>query len=99
MKKYVRVMEVSVSNEEGVYFCVSESEHEDYSEAKTVLTCDAGTYDFAKQVRWMICTKYGLTDGEYEHSYCDYSEDEYYDPIIEDDICETTETYTFEVEE
>lgn len=99
MKKYVRVTEVSVSNEEGVLFCVSESEHEDYSEAKTVLTCDTRTYEFAKQVRWMICTKYGLTDNEYERGYCDYSEEEYYDPEIEEDICETTEEYIFEVEE
>lgn len=99
MKKYVRVMEVSVNNEESVLFYVSESEHEDFSEAKTVLTCDAGTYDFVKQVRWMIFTKYGLTDGEYECACSDYQEEEYWDGAANEVITETTEEYTFEVEE
>lgn len=99
MKKYVRVIEVSVSNEEGVLFCVSESEHEDFSEAKTVLTCDAGDYDFVRNARWMICTKYGLTDGEYECACSDYHEEEHWDGAANEVITETTETYTFEVEE
>lgn len=98
MKKYVRVTEVSVNNAYGVQFRVTESEHEDYSEAKTMLECDARTDDFARNVRWMICTMYGLTDDEYERACADYSEEAYYDLDIEDDITETTEEYTFEVE-
>lgn len=98
MKKYVRVTELSISNEHGVKFCVKESDYEDYSEAKTMLECDARTDDFARNVRWMICTKYGLSDDDYERAYCGDSEEGYYDPDIEDDILETTETYCFEVE-
>lgn len=98
MKKYIRVTEQSTSNSHDTHFCVTESEHEDYSDAKVVLTCDVNANEFFDDIRWLICTKYGLRSEEYEHSCCDYSEAEYYNGAAQELILETTETYAFEAE-
>lgn len=99
MKKYITVTEQYTNNAPDVRFCVTESEDERSVVSNTVLICDARTDDFVRKVRWMICTKYGLTDDEYERAYCGDSEEEYYDGAAENFILETTERYMFEVEE
>lgn len=99
MKKYVTVTEQYVSNDLGVKFCVTESECEYSVVGKTVLICDARTSEMVENVRWMICTEYGLTEDDYERGYCGDHEEEYWDTDIDSEITETTETYTFEVEE
>lgn len=99
MKKYITVTEQYTNKSPDVRFCVTESEYEHSVVSNTVLICDARTDDFVRKVRWMICTKYGLTDDEYEHAYCGDSEEEYYDGAANEVITETTEEYTFEVEE